>query len=198
MDASELVRARDEVVASHGPWWAHSIHLIDAEVIGESRAPDRFDHNGVIYRGMRWKESVGGDSHSRDVLWASMDNLYSFVLTRDPLMNALIGSGFTAALECHLPGLPEAVARVTVLATCGQPQQYVIVPGLHDAPMDMAQELHLLNGWRNPSPAVHVWSLLRESARRDQVAPVAIETVVLSAPPRRRPCARRASGSGSA
>ena len=140
--------------------------IIDGKVTGERRAADTFNHRGVGYRGSRYREPVTSDPHDRDELWASIGNPYSFVFTRDALMDALIASGFTTALECHAPGMPVAETRVTVLATCGEPQRYVIAPTLHEAPMDRAQELHLIDGWHNPSPAVRMWSRLPGPAKR--------------------------------
>ena len=49
MDAAELVRVRDEIVASHGPWLAHNIHL----------------GHGVYTIGPPDSGTVGGNSEGR-------------------------------------------------------------------------------------------------------------------------------------
>ena len=139
--------------------------VIDGEVAGETRASDSVSHAGVKYHGLRWREPAGGDPLSREVLWASMGNAYSFMFTRDSFMNALRAAGFTAALECHIPALPEAATRVTALATCGTKQEYVTAPTLHEAPVGFAQELHLMAGWRRPSYARRVWARLPKPVR---------------------------------
>jgi SAM-dependent methyltransferase len=139
--------------------------VIDSEVLGERRATDTIERDGIVYRGSRWKEPAAIDPHSRDVLWAAIDNPYSFMFTRDSLANALQAAGFRSVLECHLPAMPQAVTRVTALAIPGRAQEYITAPTLHTAAPGVARELHLLADWRPLSPVRRLWRSLPESTR---------------------------------
>jgi methyltransferase family protein len=62
-------------------------------------------------------------------LWASLDNVTSFWLTRASLCNALMAAGFTSIFECHVPAEPDKVAdRVTLVAIKGRRQELMSSP----------------------------------------------------------------------
>jgi hypothetical protein len=91
---------------------------------------------GRAYRGRSYREHDPASSAEQKAwqLWASLDNVDSFWLTRASLCNALSHAGFTSIQECLMPPEGEKPAdRVTLLAFKGQRQQ------LHSSPLLAAQ-----------------------------------------------------------
>ena len=72
--------------------------------------------------------------YSRDALWASIGNAYSFQLSRTSLCNALGDAGFSSVLECHLPPVVEQSARrPTFVAFARERQRILSGPGAERA-----------------------------------------------------------------
>lgn len=79
---------------------------------------------GRVYRGQRCREHGDDDSNEvrRSRVLRSIDNTFSFRLTRESLVRALQDVGFTSVFECHVPLEPgKAKDRITVVAVKGVP-----------------------------------------------------------------------------
>jgi 2-polyprenyl-3-methyl-5-hydroxy-6-metoxy-1,4-benzoquinol methylase len=64
-------------------------------------------------------------------LWASIDNVKSFWLTRPSLFNLLAHAGFTSVYECYNPPVWQKFEdRCTLLAIKGEPQEVLSAPSL--------------------------------------------------------------------
>ncbi|HXL79370.1 MAG TPA: class I SAM-dependent methyltransferase [Pyrinomonadaceae bacterium] len=64
-------------------------------------------------------------------LWASIDNVKSFWLTRPSLYNLLAHAGFTSVYECYNPPVWQKFDdRCTLLAIKGEPQEVLSAPSL--------------------------------------------------------------------
>ncbi len=64
-------------------------------------------------------------------LWASIDNVKSFWLTRPSLYNLLAHAGFTSVYECYNPPVWQKFDdRCTLLAIKGEPQEVLSTPSL--------------------------------------------------------------------
>jgi 2-polyprenyl-3-methyl-5-hydroxy-6-metoxy-1,4-benzoquinol methylase len=64
-------------------------------------------------------------------LWASIDNVKSFWLTRPSLYNLLAHAGFTSVYECYNPPVWQKFDdRCTLLAIRGEPQEVLSAPSL--------------------------------------------------------------------
>ncbi len=87
-------------------------------------AETQVECRGRTYQGRRCREHEDDDSDEvrRSRLLKSIDNTFSFRLTRDSLLRAVRDVGFTSAYECHVPVEPgKAVDRVTLVALKGSP-----------------------------------------------------------------------------
>lgn len=89
------------------------------------------EFGGRVYRGEDVPEHSAESTAAERAgsLWASLDNVTSFWLTRASLCNALTASGFTSVFGCHVPAEPDKVAdRVTLVAIKGGRQQLLSSP----------------------------------------------------------------------
>src|SRR5262249_15966321 len=103
---------------------------------------ERCEHRGHRYWGLRVAEP-GPDTppSSRDALWASIGNAYSFHLSRTSLCNALADAGFSSVLECWLPPLVEQnVQRSTFVGWRRDRQRIRSVPALNEQPWERLRE----------------------------------------------------------
>jgi SAM-dependent methyltransferase len=93
-------------------------------------------HKSCIYKDKEYWGSIYREhdmSSSSDevaqALWASLNNLNSFWLTRSSLYNALADVGFTSVYECHNPPrLREHLDRITLVAMKGQHRGLISSP----------------------------------------------------------------------
>ena len=79
---------------------------------------------GQTYRGRRCREHGDDDTDEarRSRVLKSIDNTFSFRLTRESLVRVLHDVGFTSVYECHVPLEPDrAEDRVTVVALKDEP-----------------------------------------------------------------------------
>jgi 2-polyprenyl-3-methyl-5-hydroxy-6-metoxy-1,4-benzoquinol methylase len=91
------------------------------------------------YRGRRYWGLIGSEPPpdtprlSRDALWSSIGNQYSFELTRASLCNALADAGYGSVLECRLPPLLEERAVRATFAAFVRPRVPILsVPALNE------------------------------------------------------------------
>lgn len=84
-----------------------------------------------VYRGQPYREHEDADSADvrRGRILRSIDNTFSFRLTRESLVRVLHDVGFTSVFECYVPfepGKPEE--RITMVALKGAPVQLSTYP----------------------------------------------------------------------
>jgi SAM-dependent methyltransferase len=80
-------------------------------------------HGGRVYQGERRREHGDEDSVElrRTRVLKSIDNTFSFLLTRESLVRLLSDVGFSSVLECHAPPEPlKAGDRITLVALKGE------------------------------------------------------------------------------
>ena len=80
-------------------------------------------HGGRVYHGERRREHGDEDSAElrRSRVLKSIDNTFSFLLTRESLVRLLADVGFRSVLECHAPAEPlKAEDRITIAAFRGE------------------------------------------------------------------------------
>jgi 2-polyprenyl-3-methyl-5-hydroxy-6-metoxy-1,4-benzoquinol methylase len=100
------------------------------------------------------------------MLWASIDNVKSFWLTRSSLDNLLAHAGFTSVYECHNPAVSSRAAdRVTLVAVKGEPQEVISSPLLAREPV-LEWPLDETPAQTAAVPAPAHDSLLRKLGRR--------------------------------
>jgi SAM-dependent methyltransferase len=115
--------------------------IVDTRVALSPAEP--FSYKGHTYFGQRGEEHEAGDSQEAKTakLWASLDNIENFWITRPTLYNALRNSGFTSVYECNVPAEPEKPAdRLTFVAIKGQPVHLVNAPLMAEKPGDDVPE----------------------------------------------------------
>lgn len=102
-----------------------------------------FAHNGHVYWGSTLDEPASSASeHDRRILWSSLGNRQSVLLTRMSLCNALVHAGFTTVFENHMPVEGEVFPDwVTFLAIKGERGRLLSAPvvnqqELRDLPED--------------------------------------------------------------
>jgi len=103
----------------------------------------RFAYHGRAYWGSTLDEPVSSASeHDRRLLWASLGNRRSVLLTRTSLCNALVHSGFTTVFESHMPVEGETSPDwVTLLAMKRARQRLISAPAVDDRGwMDLPEE----------------------------------------------------------
>jgi 2-polyprenyl-3-methyl-5-hydroxy-6-metoxy-1,4-benzoquinol methylase len=99
---------------------------------------------GGIYPGQRFREHADEDTDEvrQSRVLKSIDNPLSFRFTRESLLRALHGSGFSSVLECRVPFEPgKADDRVTLAALRGTPvivSTYPWVNGKTEAEIESA------------------------------------------------------------
>jgi SAM-dependent methyltransferase len=103
----------------------------------------RCSYNGETYFGTKGQEHDPGDSNEVKVarLFASLDNIDNFWLSRPTLCNALSRAGFTSVYECNVPTEPQKpVDRVTFVAIKGKPIRLLGAPLMAARPTDHMPE----------------------------------------------------------
>jgi len=104
---------------------------------------------GVSYAGRRHREHADEDDLElrRSRVLKSIDNTFSFHLTRESLVRALAGAGFTSLCECYAPFEPSKAAdRITLVAGKGNPVLLSTYPWVNHKSEDLiAQELAIAN-----------------------------------------------------
>ena len=98
-------------------------------------AESRVEWRGSTYSGRRCREHEDDDTDAvrRSRVLKSIDNTFSFRFTRDSLLRALQGTGFTSVCECHIPAEPgKAVDRITLVALTGSPVRLSTYPWVND------------------------------------------------------------------
>jgi len=102
---------------------------------------------GVSYAGRRHREHGGDDDLElrRSRVLKSVDNTFSFHLTRESLVRALACAGFTSICECYVPfESGKAADRITMVAGKGNPVLLSTYPWVNHKSEDLiAQELAL-------------------------------------------------------
>jgi 2-polyprenyl-3-methyl-5-hydroxy-6-metoxy-1,4-benzoquinol methylase len=84
-----------------------------------------------IYSGRKGDEHRATDSKESKLarLWASLDNVDNFYLSRATLCNALAHAGFTSIYQCNIPAEPDKPAdRIAFIAIKGEPVQLINAP----------------------------------------------------------------------
>lgn len=94
----------------------------------------RFAFDGRTYRGSTLDEpAASAHEHDRRLLWSSLANRRSVLLTRTSLCNALTHSGFTSVFENHMPVEGEPSPDwVTLVAMRGTRQDLFSAPELDE------------------------------------------------------------------
>jgi 2-polyprenyl-3-methyl-5-hydroxy-6-metoxy-1,4-benzoquinol methylase len=146
--------------------------------------PKRFAYRGRSYRGSTLDEPVSSVSeHDRRILWSSLGNRRSVLLTRMSLCNALVHSGFTTVFESHMPVEGETSPDwVTLLAVKRARQRLLSAPAVDERSwQDLPEETWLVSARKHArvllksrvwyqttnSPAYHLLRrLLPERVRR--------------------------------
>jgi 2-polyprenyl-3-methyl-5-hydroxy-6-metoxy-1,4-benzoquinol methylase len=98
-------------------------------------AESRVEWRGSAYSGRRCREHEDDDTDAvrRSRALKSIDNTFSFRFTRESLLRALQGTGFTSVCECHVPAEPgKAVDRITLVALKGSPVRLSTYPWVND------------------------------------------------------------------
>ena len=92
-----------------------------------------FGYNGRTYWGSTLDEPASSTSeYDRRMLWSSLGNRQSVLLTRTSLANALAHAGFTSVFESHVPVEGEVFPDwVTFLALKGERQDLLSAPTLN-------------------------------------------------------------------
>jgi SAM-dependent methyltransferase len=140
---------------------------------------------GVGYEGRSWREHADDDPQSaKDVrTFASLDNPWSFLFTRESLFRLLREVGFTSVLEVRAPLEPFKPAdRITVVAVKGNPvhvSTYPWVEGRSEAEIErflarareeagarVAPESRSIRGWVKAIAAVAFGAVGLEVRRR--------------------------------
>ncbi|BBK30191.1 methyltransferase family protein [Stella humosa] len=97
---------------------------------------ERFEYRGQEYFGVSRREHEdGADLTVREKReWASLDNAYSFWLSKPSLVNALARSGFATVTECLYPAILSYGDRETFIARKGEarPLRAVPLPGIFE------------------------------------------------------------------
>jgi SAM-dependent methyltransferase len=93
----------------------------------------QFAYNGRTYRGSTLEEPTSSaNEHDRRILWSSLGNRQSVLLTPTSLCNALVHAGFTTVFESHMPVEGEVFPDwVTFLAIKGERQHVVSAPDVN-------------------------------------------------------------------
>jgi 2-polyprenyl-3-methyl-5-hydroxy-6-metoxy-1,4-benzoquinol methylase len=110
-----------------------SFAVIETHISTTSRK--RFRFGRAVYRGSTLDEPLSSvDEHDRRLLWSSIGNRQSVLLTRASLCNALVHSGFTSVHESHMP-FEGATSPdwTTLVAIKGARQKLVSAPLLETA-----------------------------------------------------------------
>jgi 2-polyprenyl-3-methyl-5-hydroxy-6-metoxy-1,4-benzoquinol methylase len=107
-----------------------------------------FGYRGRTYWGSTLDEPASSASeHDRRILWSSLGNRRSVLLTRVSLCNALVHSGFTTVFENHMPVEGETSPDwVTLLAVKRARQRLLSAPAVDDQPwLDLPEETWLIS-----------------------------------------------------
>ena len=99
-------------------------HMLLVDTLISLTVESQVEWHGQTYRGRRCREHGDDDTDAarRSRALKSIDNTFSFRLTRESLMGVLHDVGFTSVYECHVPLEPDrAEDRVTVVALKGTP-----------------------------------------------------------------------------
>lgn len=93
-----------------------------------------FTHAGRTYWGSTLEEPTSSvHVHDRRLLWASLGNRRSVLLTRTSLCNALVHAGFTTVFENHMPVEGETSPDwITLLAMKRTREQLLSAPAVND------------------------------------------------------------------
>jgi len=117
LDASDLFSVLENVHAM-----CSDLLIIDTLI--SLVAEEQVVWRGVSYAGRRHREHGDEDDLElrRSRALKSIDNTFSFHLTRESLVRALAGAGFTSVCECYAPFEPgKAADRITLAAGKGNP-----------------------------------------------------------------------------
>jgi len=95
-------------------------------------------HGNADYFGAQYKEHEASDSPEvkADRVKASIDNPYSFWLTKESLYRLLFNTGFTTVLECHVPFRPDRIFfnlndRIDLVAIRGRREKLSSYPWIN-------------------------------------------------------------------
>lgn len=96
--------------------------------------PRTFHYRGRHYRGSTLDEPVSSaNEHDRRMLWSSIGNRRSVLLTRESLCNALVHSGFTTVFENHMPVEGDTSPDWVTLLAMKRPRQPLLsAPAVND------------------------------------------------------------------
>jgi 2-polyprenyl-3-methyl-5-hydroxy-6-metoxy-1,4-benzoquinol methylase len=89
------------------------------------------EYKGTRYHGWFYKEHEKRSTKQERLrhVWASLENVQSYWLTRPSLYNLLSHAGFTSVLECHVPTkLDMPFDRITLVGVKGEPVQILSSP----------------------------------------------------------------------
>jgi len=88
-------------------------------------------YKGRAYSGRKGDEHGATDSHETKLarLWASLDNVDNFYLSRATICNALSHAGFTTVHQCLIPAEPDKPAdRIAFIGVKGEPVRLFNAP----------------------------------------------------------------------
>jgi SAM-dependent methyltransferase len=100
------------------------LNLLVVDTLISLTAEDRVEWRGQAFYGRRYREHEDGDTDEirRSRLLKSIDNTFSFRLTKESLLRVLHDVGFTSVYECLVPFEPgKAADRITLTALKGMP-----------------------------------------------------------------------------
>ena len=105
---------------------------------------ESFTVQNVEYFGERYREhrNDATEIDKKSDLWKSIDNTYSFKLTKSSLVRMCYHAGFTSAFESFLPyDKTKDSSRVSLIAIKGKPVQILSVPKLNSKDNYLAIEI---------------------------------------------------------
>ncbi len=95
----------------------------------------KLEFEGYNYYGrthLEHRKNASQEEKERDV-WLSIDNIKSFWLTRNSLLNLLSYAGFTSSYECYIPFEEnKPLNRITLTAFKGEKQDVISAPLVND------------------------------------------------------------------
>ncbi|MCC7273064.1 MAG: methyltransferase domain-containing protein [Alphaproteobacteria bacterium] len=118
---------------------------------------ERVEHRGAEYFGIsrREHEDAADPATRQKREWASLDNAYSFWLSKPSLVNAIARAGFATVTECLFPAILSFGDRETFIAHKGEARELrsVPLPGIFEdrflAPDDLRRPLAVWEGQRH-------------------------------------------------
>jgi SAM-dependent methyltransferase len=108
---------------------SRKVCIVDTRVTLHPNA--KVTYKDKIYSGRKGDEHGAKDSKESKLarLWASLDNVDNFYLSRATICNALADVGFTSVYQCNIPAEPHKPAdRIFFMAIKGEPVHLINAP----------------------------------------------------------------------